>query len=142
MTITKDALARDLARLQAPYPAKLLLAAKRARQHKIANKTRQREREARGLYSPSTLKRMRREPPTHVREKMTPEQRRLYRIAQGPGEGGYTAAVKRRLGMKLRNPNLWKLEDGDDQAMLEAMENEIHAENERRQRSVGSESSA
>ena len=44
LTITKDALARDLARFQATYPAKLLLAAKRARQHKIANKTRQRER--------------------------------------------------------------------------------------------------
>ena len=82
---------------------------------------------------------MRREPPTHVREKMTPEQRRLYRISQGPAEGGYTAAVKRRLGMKLRNPNLWELEDRDDQAMLEAMENEIRCKNERRQRSVGSE---
>ena len=29
---------------------------------------------------------MRQEPPMHVREKMTPEQRRLYCIAQGPAE--------------------------------------------------------
>ena len=76
---------------------------------------------------------MHQEPPTHVREKMTPQQRRLYCIAQGPAEGGYTATVKWRLGMKLRNLNLWKLLDGDDQAMLEAMENEW------RQRSVDSE---
>ena len=96
-----------------------------------------------GLYSPSTLKRIGREPPMHVRGKMTPEQRRLYRIAQGPAEGGHsTAAVKRRLGMKLGNPNLWKLGEGDDRAMLEAMEKEIRSENERGQRSVGSESGA
>ena len=40
--------------------------------------------------------------------------------------------------MKLRNPNLWKLEDGDNQAMLEVMENKIRCENKRRLR-VGSE---
>ena len=72
---------------------------------------------------------------------MTPEQRRLYQIAQGPAEGGYTAAVKLGLGMKLRNPNLWKLEGGReaDQAMLETMESEISSENERRQRGAGGE---
>jgi len=72
---------------------------------------------------------------------MTPEQRRLYQIAQGPAEGGYTAAVKLRLGMKLRNPNLWELESGreEDWTMLETMENEISSENERRQRSAGGE---
>lgn len=72
---------------------------------------------------------------------MTPEQRRLYQIAQGPAEGGYTAAVKLRLGMKLRNPNLWELESGreEDRTMLETMENEISSENERRQRSAGGE---
>lgn len=141
LIITEDALSRDLERFRAPYPLKLLLAAKEARQRKVANKTRQKEREARGLYFPSTLKRMRRGPPTHICEKMTPEQRRLYQIAQGPAEGGYTAAVKLRLGMKLRNPNLWKLEGGreEDQAILETMESEISSENEQRQRNAGGE---
>ncbi|KAI6126755.1 hypothetical protein F5141DRAFT_355061 [Pisolithus sp. B1] len=76
-------------------------------------------------------------PPAHVLAKMTPEQRKLYRIALGPSEGGYTAAVKLKLGMKLRKPDLWKLESGraENLAMLELKENDIMAENERRQRS-------
>ena len=44
LTIMKDALAHNLACFQVTYPAKLLLAAKRAHQHKIANKMLQRER--------------------------------------------------------------------------------------------------
>ncbi|KAL4076834.1 hypothetical protein V8B97DRAFT_2022103 [Scleroderma yunnanense] len=139
--ITEDSLLRDIERLHAPYPRKLLFQAKQARQRKLANKTRQKEREARGLYCLSTLKRMRRGPPTHILAKMTPEQRRLYRIAQGPAEGGYTAAVKVSLGMKLRSPSLWKLEGGqeENQAMLEAMEHKISSENERRQHRGGDE---
>ena len=43
--------------------------------------------------------------------------------------------------MKLRNPNLWKLEGGqeEDQALFETMESEISSENERRQRGAGGE---
>ncbi|KAI6115339.1 hypothetical protein EDD16DRAFT_1482905 [Pisolithus croceorrhizus] len=137
LKITNDALLRDIKRFQEPYSPEMLDAARRARKRKVANKTREKEREARGLYSKSTIKRMQQGPPAHVLAKMTPEQRKLYRIALGPSEGGYTAAVKLKLGMKLRKPDLWKLESGraENLAMLELKENDIMAENERRQRS-------
>ncbi|KAG6333597.1 hypothetical protein ID866_5497 [Astraeus odoratus] len=131
---TEDALMRDVKRLHAPYPRQLLLAAKRARQRRVANKTLQKEREARGLYFPSTLRRMKKGPPTHILEKMTPEQLKLYRISLGPAEGGYTAAVKLKQGMKLRKAGLWRLEGGQEQNQteVEQRQNEIMAENERR----------
>ncbi|KAI6026009.1 hypothetical protein EDC04DRAFT_3116499 [Pisolithus marmoratus] len=141
LKITDDALLRDIKRFQEPYQPEMLHAARRARKHKVANKTREKEREARGLYSELTIKRMRQGPPAHVLAKMTPEQRKLYRIALGPSEGGYVAAVKLKLGMKLRKPELWKLEGGraENLVMLEAKENDIVAENERRQRSDAAE---
>lgn len=141
LKITDDALLRDIKRFQEPYSPEMLDAARRARQRKVANKTREKEREARGLYSQSTIKRMQQGPPAHVLAKMTPEQRKLYRIALGPSEGGYAAAVKLKLGVKLRKPNLWKLEGGraENLAMLELKENEIMAENERRQRKDANE---
>ncbi|KAI6145213.1 hypothetical protein BKA82DRAFT_4171063 [Pisolithus tinctorius] len=137
LKITQDALLRDIKRFREPYSPEMLRAARRARQRRVANKTREREREARGLYSELTITRMRQGPPAHVLAKMTPEQRKHYRIALGPSEGGYAAAVKLKLGMKLRKPDLSKLEGGrtENQAMLRAKVNDIMAENERRQRS-------
>lgn len=134
LAVIHESFTRDMARLTAPYPRELLLAARRVRQRIVANATRVKQHEPRGLYYPSTLARMRRGPPAHVLAKMTPEQRRLDRIVRGPAEGGYTGAVKHRLGMKLRNPDLWKLEGGrqENQTMLETMENKIRIENERR----------
>ncbi|KAI6015081.1 hypothetical protein F5J12DRAFT_717170, partial [Pisolithus orientalis] len=124
-------------RFREPYSPEMLRAARRARQRRVANKTRERDREARGLYLELTITRMRQGPPAHVLAKMTPEQRKFYRIGLGPSEGGYAAAVKLKLGMKLRKPNLSKLEGGrtENQATLRAKENDIMAENERRQRS-------
>lgn len=51
-------------------------------------------------------------------------------------EVGYVGWVKRKLGWKLRDPNAWKVEIGkdEDQPRLNALENEIRKENERRRR--------
>ncbi|KAH7882917.1 hypothetical protein F5I97DRAFT_1938831 [Phlebopus sp. FC_14] len=121
----------DFLRLMSPYPRKLLEAGKRARRRKIANKTRERERERRGEILPATIRRMNKGPPAHILEKI------IDHIVRGPGEAGYTAQMKLKLGMKLKDPHRWKLEDGleKDQDKLNKMEEEIRTENERRRRS-------
>ncbi|KAF9224745.1 hypothetical protein BS17DRAFT_702366 [Gyrodon lividus] len=132
--IIHTAINNDYARLYSPYPPALLAAGTQARRLKIQRKTLQRARERRGEIFSSTLKRMRQGPPAHVLERMTPEQRKVDRIIRGPGEAGYTAAVKRRTGVRLKNPKLWTLEDGreEDEGRLDGMEAEVRAENARR----------
>jgi hypothetical protein len=71
---------------------------------------------------------------------MTPEQKKIDAIIRGPGEAGYTAAVKRKMGVRLKNPELWTLEDGrgEDCERLDRMEAEVRVENKRRRQvSVG-----
>ncbi|KAF9242299.1 hypothetical protein BU15DRAFT_44029, partial [Melanogaster broomeanus] len=140
LKIIQAALNRDYGRLSSDYPPSLLQAGANARRLKIQRFTRQRARERCGEIFASTLKRMRQGPPAHILEKMGPERRKMDRIIRGPGEAGYTAAVKIKMGVKLKNPELWKLEDGkkEDWARLDRMEAEVAAENERR-RQVASE---
>lgn len=79
---------------------------------------------------------MRQGPPAHVLAQMTPEERRADKIVRGPGEAGYTAAVKVNMGRKLKNKELWRMEDGKEEwERLEGMEEEVREEN-RRRRSV------
>ena len=106
-------MSRGIERANSRYPQELLDQIKEARREKIRNKTRERERERRGDYSRSTIERMRKRPPAHILEKMSAKDRRADAIVRTPSEVGYVGMMKSRLGVKMRNPNLWrKLENG------------------------------
>ena len=66
-----------------PYPPEMLAAIKEARREKIRNKTREREREARGEMTTRLARAMRQRPPPHVIARMSPRERRLDAIARG-----------------------------------------------------------
>jgi len=76
-----------------------------ARRTKIRNKTRERERERRGEILKSTVRRQRKGPPAHILAKMSPKRRRMDQVARSLSEVGYVALVKRRLGMRLKDPD-------------------------------------
>ncbi|KAG5647000.1 hypothetical protein DXG03_001724 [Asterophora parasitica] len=119
-----------------PYSAEMLDAIKTARREKIVNKTRERARERGGEILRCTIRRLRKAPPPHVLSRMTPEQRRMDKIARNVSEVGYVAQVKRRLGHKLREPEKWKLERGrpENKEGLDRASREIREESNRRMR--------
>jgi len=130
---------RDEARQKQTFPPEMLAQVKAARREKVANLTRQRQRELRGEVLQSTILRRRKGPPAHVLTTMTPEQRKHDKIARRSlTEVGYVGMIKRRLGFNLRNPDAWKVEDGkeENRKMLDMMEEEITWENERRRELV------
>ena len=133
---------RERARQLAPYPPEMLAAIKEARREKIRNKTREREREARGEMTTRLARAMRQRPPPHVIARMWPRERRMDAIARGPSEVGYVAEVKRQLGYKLKDPHKWEVELGspEDRAALDKMAEEIEAENARRRVAAQSDS--
>ncbi|KAI0667748.1 hypothetical protein C8Q78DRAFT_320913 [Trametes maxima] len=136
---------RDKKRLNTPYPPELLEQIKAARREKIANKTRERERERRGEMTRRLLRRMRQSPPAHRLVQMSPRRRRMDAIARGASEVGYVGKVKRALGFKLRDPDAWQVELGkpENRAMLDRMAEEIEKENVRRRSTPpGSEGNA
>ncbi|KZT26048.1 hypothetical protein NEOLEDRAFT_1162439 [Neolentinus lepideus HHB14362 ss-1] len=124
----------DTKRETAPYPPELVEMVRDARREKIANKTKERERERRGEVLACTLRRMNKGPPAHVAYKMTDEEKRMDRISRSPSEVGYVAVVKKKLGFKLRKPDAWKVEIGkdEDQEKLHKVALEIEEENRRR----------
>lgn len=124
----------DEARQHLPYPPKMLEAIKQARWDRVQNKTRELERERHGEVLPRTIRRRNKGPPASVLAKMSVEERRLDKVARNVSEVGYVAAVKRRLGHKLRDPEAWKKEAGlpGDKARLNELLRGLKAENERR----------
>ncbi|KAJ7171821.1 hypothetical protein C8R43DRAFT_979553 [Mycena crocata] len=129
---------RDVARSQMPISPELREMARAARREKIANKTRERERERRGEILPRTLERARQGPPAHVLVHMTPEERHRDKVVRGVGEVGYVGMVKRRMGIKLRDggkglarENGTGLE-GEQLESLKKMEKEYWLEGQRR----------
>ncbi|KAI0926818.1 hypothetical protein AcV5_007506 [Taiwanofungus camphoratus] len=130
----------DVARLTRPYPPELLAAIKAARREKVANKTRERERERRGEVLRCTLRRRRRGPPAHVLATMTAKEKHMDKVARSVSEVGYVGQVKRALGFRLRRPDAWKVETGslEDKPRLDRLTEEIRAENaRRRERDLG-----
>jgi hypothetical protein len=107
---------------------------KEARREKIRNKTREGERERRGEILRSTVKRMNKGPPAHVLAKMTPEQKMRDRVLRGPGEAGYAGRVKREAGMRLKDDQSWRREDGEphEQEELDRRERELRIAQEQR----------
>lgn len=69
---------------------------------------------------------------------MTPERRRLDKIARHVSEVGYVAMAKMRLGHKLKNPYAWRREIGKpkDMKRLDQMLEKVNLENERRRQSA------
>ncbi len=93
---------RDATRATRPTPPKLLKQLKAARREKVANKTREREREARGEVLTATRQRSRLGFPAHVLARWSPEERKANLLARrSAGEVGYVGQVKRALGYKI-----------------------------------------
>ena len=113
---------------------------KEARREKIRNKTRERERERHGEVFKAVLERQAKGPPAHVLARMSPEQRRLDKVVRSVSEVGYVAMVKKKLGFRLKDDEMWRvLEEGEENRRqeLDAMEEQIAKENEKRREVVG-----
>lgn len=122
-------------RQELPYPPEMLEAIKQARREKVANKTKELQREARGEVLRRTVLRSRKGPPAHVLATMTSRQKYLDKISRSNvSEVGYVGMVKRKLGWKLRDPEAWKVENGKEEHRkeLDAMSAEIRKENDRK----------
>ncbi|GLB40306.1 putative complex I LYR family protein [Lyophyllum shimeji] len=132
----RETFPRAQQRRDEPYPPEMLDAIMAARREKIANKTRERERERRGEILRRTILRQNKGPPAHVLSMMTPEQRKMDKIARSVSEVGYVARVKRKLGFKLRKPDAWKAEIGhpEDKERLNRLSGAIREESARRVR--------
>jgi hypothetical protein len=98
----QEAFERDTARAARPTPPDLLAQLKAARREKVANKTRERERQMRGEVLSVTRRQSRLGFPAHVLARWDPEVRKAKLIARrSVGEVGYVGQVKRALGYKI-----------------------------------------
>jgi len=93
---------RDAARAIRPTPLDLVRQLKAARREKVTNKTREREREARGEVLSATRYRSRLGFPAPVLARWAPEERKANLLARrSVGLVGYVGHVKRMLGYKI-----------------------------------------
>ncbi|KAK0238748.1 hypothetical protein EDD85DRAFT_519186 [Armillaria nabsnona] len=141
---------RMLARANGPVPQELFERVIQARRNKIANKTRERERERKGEVLMATLRRGRKGPPADALVRMTSQQREDDRVSRGGiGEVGYLGKVKARIGWRLSRKDgetrttedgrteTWSIEDGawidvEKEKQLQVIAEELEQENERR----------
>lgn len=126
-------------RVALPFPPALLETIKEARREKIANKTRELQRERKGEILKRTILRRNQGPPAHVLKTMSPELRIMDKVVRNVSEVGYVAQVKTQLGFKLKNPELWKqLENGreENRLKLDHMVQRLSAENLRRRMGI------
>ena len=134
----KECMARDILRYRSALPAELVLQGKRARRDRVVNKTAQKQRELSGEVTTATIRRRRSAPPAHIQELMTKRQLLVDKAIREVSEGGWSGAVKARLGVHMRSPEKWKAEGGwedeDIKKRLDDMERKIRAENERRRK--------
>ncbi|KAG6865178.1 hypothetical protein C0991_004621 [Blastosporella zonata] len=130
----KKTLDRDQRRRDEPYSKEMLDAIMAARREKVANKTRELQRERGGEILRRTILRQRKGPPAHVLAMLTPEQRKMDKVVRNVSEVGYVAKIKRKLGFKLRNPNAWRAEIGapEDKERLGRMVREVLDQSDRR----------
>jgi hypothetical protein len=128
-----EAFERDKERANRPFPPELFEEIIDARRTKIRNKTREKERERRGEILKSTLRRQRKGPPAHILANMSPERRRMDKVARSLSEVGYVALVKRRLGMRLKDPDAGlELGEEKNRPLLTRAANMLNEENRRR----------
>ncbi|KAF8325356.1 hypothetical protein F5887DRAFT_926193, partial [Amanita rubescens] len=116
---------RGYERVVKPVPDWLKQAVRKARTERIANKTRELERERRGEILPRTIKRRRKGPPAHILAKMTAEEKEMDRVVR-----------HRKMGMKMRDPDAWRVEvgctRGEEGRRLKKLVEDVRTENERR----------
>jgi hypothetical protein len=102
LTEIQAAYDRDTARAARPTPPELLAQLKAARREKVANKTREHERQRRGEVLSVTRRQSRLGFPAHVLARWDPDVRKANLIARrSVGEVGYVGQVKRALGYKI-----------------------------------------
>jgi len=125
---------RDEERARTPFPPKLVEQIMAARRERIANKTRERQRERAGVVLKRTLRRRKQGPPAHILAKMSEKEKHMDWVSRGVSEVGYVGMVKKRLGFKLRDPEAYKGEWGrpEERERLDREAAEIEAEVERR----------
>ncbi|EIW80078.1 hypothetical protein CONPUDRAFT_166670 [Coniophora puteana RWD-64-598 SS2] len=133
----------DLQRARSPNPAalrRLLWFGKMARREKVENKARERARERAGVETPSSIARKRQAAPAYLQAKMTEQQRHVDKVIRSPSEVGYVGMVKRRVGMRLANPDTLKSEESPARAAeLDRLAEAIREENERRRKAAQDE---
>ncbi|KAF9783208.1 hypothetical protein BJ322DRAFT_141431 [Thelephora terrestris] len=103
---------RDNARLHAPYTDELIQIVEAARREKHRNLTNEKIRERRGEMTRKWLKRRRSRPPSLMRYRMTEKEKMTWWVSKCVSEVGYIGMLKRKLGIKLKNPDAWKREHG------------------------------
>ncbi|KAG8854363.1 hypothetical protein FRB91_003607 [Serendipita sp. 411] len=92
----------DRQRASSRFTPEMIGLIKNARKVKLANKTRERQRELRGEITNRALKRMRQGPPAHILTKMSEEEKRLDKVAREVSRGGYSGSIKRQRRKKDR----------------------------------------
>ncbi|KAJ3722016.1 hypothetical protein C8R42DRAFT_721559 [Lentinula raphanica] len=115
-TNVKTTTARNLR----PFSPVLLEQVRRARQNKIVNKTKERERERRGEILRVTRKRWKKGLTPHLLSTMSEKEKREELIVQrSSSEVGYVGLLKKRKGWKLKDPKMkvegkeWSVEDAE-----------------------------
>ena len=98
-------------RAHAPVPESLKQMVKKARTERIANKTRELKREQGGEVLLRTIKRRQKGPPADVLVKMTPGERKMDKVVRSVSEVGYVAMMKKKKGMKIRDPEAGRILD-------------------------------
>ena len=103
---------REEARLHAPYTDELIKIVEDARREKHRNLTNEKIRERRGEMTRKWLKRRRSRPPSLMRYRMTDKEKMTWWVSKSVSEVGYIGMLKRKLGIKMKNPDAWKREHG------------------------------
>lgn len=103
---------REEARSHAPYTDELIKIVKDARREKHRNLTNEKIRERRGEMTSKWLRRRRSQPPSLMRHRMTEKEKMTWWVSKSVSEVGYIGMLKRKLGIKLKNPDAWKREHG------------------------------
>lgn len=117
--IYKDIMATSARNLR-PVPQKLLDQVREARRNKIANKTKERERERRGEVLRITRKRWRKNLTPHLLATLSEKQKEEeLTVQRSIAEVGYIGLLKKRKGWKLKEPKpsvegkQWSVEDAE-----------------------------
>jgi len=103
---------REEARLHAPFTDELIKIVKDARREKHRNLTNEKIRERRGEMTRKWLKRRRSRSPSLLRCRMSEKDKTTRRVSKSVSEVGYIGMLKRKLGIKMKNPDAWKREYG------------------------------
>ena len=103
---------REEDRLHAPYTEELIKIVEDARREKHRNLTNEKIRERRGEMTNKWLKRRRSRPPSLMRYRMSEKDKMTWWVSKSVSEVGYIGMLKRKLGMKMKNPDAWKREHG------------------------------